>query len=66
MMLNPIISRRAFLHRTALVAAGPLLAACVTGRGAAATKEYLLYIGTYGDAEQDNIFLYRVHPKLAL
>ncbi|UOQ51282.1 lactonase family protein [Hymenobacter cellulosivorans] len=64
MKLNPFITRRTFLQRTALVAAGPLLAACVTGKGAAeATKEYLLYIGTYGAAEQDNIFLYRLHPR---
>jgi 6-phosphogluconolactonase len=63
MTLNPRITRRAFLQRTALVAAGPLLAACVAGRGATAAKEYLLYIGTYGAAEQDNIFLYRVHSQ---
>ncbi|PJJ60027.1 lactonase family protein [Hymenobacter chitinivorans] len=63
MTLNPTITRRSFLQRTVLVAAGPLLAACVTSQAAAASKELLLYIGTYGPAEQDNIFLYRLHPR---
>ncbi|OON68869.1 lactonase family protein [Hymenobacter sp. CRA2] len=62
MNLNPSWTRRAFLQRAALLAAGPLLAGCVAGRGTAAV-DYLLYVGTYGPAEQDNIFLYRLNAR---
>ncbi|MCB2376678.1 lactonase family protein [Hymenobacter sp. BT635] len=62
MKLKPTYTRRTFVQRAALAAAGPLLAACVAGRPSRAGREYLLYIGTYGPAEQDNIFLYRLHP----
>ncbi|GAB2953702.1 hypothetical protein GCM10027048_18660 [Hymenobacter coalescens] len=61
MNLNPTWTRRAFLQRAALLAAGPLLVACATGRRGSAAPQYLLYIGTYGPTEQDNLFLYRLH-----
>ncbi|TGE24709.1 lactonase family protein [Hymenobacter aquaticus] len=63
MLSNPLRTRRAFLQRAALLAAGPLLAACAVGRLGRAERELLLYIGTYGPPEQDNIFLYRLHPR---
>ncbi|MCB2410297.1 lactonase family protein [Hymenobacter lucidus] len=63
MLPNSISTRRAFLQRAAFLAAGPLLAACVAGRPGRAERELLLYIGTYGPPEQDNIFLCRLHPS---
>ncbi|GAB3838859.1 lactonase family protein [Hymenobacter jeollabukensis] len=59
---SPTWTRRAFLQRTALLTAGPLLAGCVSGRASRPAADWLLYIGTYGPAEQDNLFLYRLHP----
>ncbi|MCC3158251.1 lactonase family protein [Hymenobacter sp. 15J16-1T3B] len=63
MSLAPTWSRRTFLQRSAVLAAGALLTGCATGRGGAAGAEWLLYVGTYGPAEQDNLWLYRLHPR---
>lgn len=63
MPFAPTWSRRAFLERSALLAAGTLLTGCAAGRGARLPAEWLLYVGTYGAAEQDNLFLYRLNAK---
>lgn len=63
MLVAPTWSRRAFLERSALLAAGTLLAGCAAGRGARLPAEWLMYVGTYGPAEQDNLFLYRLNSK---
>ncbi|RTQ46303.1 lactonase family protein [Hymenobacter gummosus] len=63
MSFSPTWSRRAFLHRSALLAAGTLLAGCAAGRARRPAADWLLYVGTYGPAEQDNLFLYRLHPE---
>ncbi|UOQ76942.1 hypothetical protein MUN84_21090 [Hymenobacter sp. 5516J-16] len=58
-------SRRRFLHTLGFGLAGSaLLTACArasTG-AAAAANSYLVYVGTYGPADQDNIWLYRLEP----
>ncbi|QHJ07183.1 lactonase family protein [Hymenobacter busanensis] len=63
MSLSPTWSRRAFLQRTALLTAGALLTGCATGRTVRPAVGWLLYVGTYGPAEQDNLFLYRLHAR---
>ena len=61
MSFSPTWSRRAFLERSALLATGTLLAGCAASSGARRPAERLLYVGTYGPAEQDNLWLYRLN-----
>jgi 6-phosphogluconolactonase len=63
MSLSPTWTRRAFLQRTALLTAGALLTGCAAGRASRPAADWLLYIGTYGPAEQDNLFLYRLNAR---
>ncbi|NVO33296.1 lactonase family protein [Hymenobacter lapidiphilus] len=61
-------SRRSFLHLFALALASlPLLAGCGAGRlPASSPTDYLLYVGTYAEAEAESIFLYRISGEGAL
>ncbi|NVO86570.1 lactonase family protein [Hymenobacter terrestris] len=61
-------SRRNFLQFIALALAGlPLLAGCGAGRlPASSPPDYLMYVGTYAEAEAESIFLYRVSSTGAL
>ena len=63
MSFSPSWSRRTFLQRSALLTAGTLLAGCAISRSPGQAAEWLLYVGSYGPAEQDNLWLYRLHPK---
>jgi 6-phosphogluconolactonase len=64
MPIQHTYTRRSFLQHLAGVATLPLLAACATGRTLGkSSDEVLLYVGTYGAAEQDNLFLYRLNAK---
>lgn len=62
-MLQPFHSRRNFLLILGTGLAGAaLLAACArTGLGSA-SGSYLVYVGSYGPADQENIVLYRLTP----
>ncbi|RSK34568.1 lactonase family protein [Hymenobacter metallilatus] len=54
-------SRRRFLYTIGLGAAGTLLLpACLRGGSASGAGSCLVYVGSYGPAEQDNIWLYRL------
>jgi len=59
-MSTTILSRRRFLHTLAVGAAGTLLLPACVRAGASGSGSWLVYIGTYGPAEQDNIWLYRL------
>ncbi|WP_426492316.1 lactonase family protein [Hymenobacter sp. 102] len=57
------VSRRRFLYTLSLSAAGTaLLPACLRAGAGSAADAYLVYVGSYGPAEQDNIWLYRLNP----
>ncbi|SDY64375.1 lactonase family protein [Hymenobacter psychrophilus] len=61
-------SRRRFLQLVALALAGlPLLGGCGAGHlPASARPDYLVYVGTYAEAEAESIFLYRLGSDGAL
>ncbi|GGG42729.1 lactonase family protein [Hymenobacter glacieicola] len=63
-MPQPSRSRRHFLQMlSAGLAGSALLAACArVGSSSTAATSYLVYVGTYGPADQDNIWLYRLEP----
>jgi 6-phosphogluconolactonase len=60
----PSVSRRRFLYALGLSAAGTaLLPACLRAGTGSTPGSYLVYVGSYGPAEQDNIWLYRLNPN---
>ncbi|MDU0368980.1 lactonase family protein [Hymenobacter endophyticus] len=62
--MSQLFSRRRFLYTLSLGAAGTaLLPACLRAGSATDASSYLVYVGSYGPAEQDNIWLYRLNPR---
>ncbi|WP_139922611.1 lactonase family protein [Hymenobacter sp. DG01] len=62
-MPQPFRSRRNFLLTLGAGLAGSaLLAACTRAGLSASDQSYLVYVGTYGPQDQENILLYRLTP----
>lgn len=62
-MLAPSVNRRRFLYSLgAGLVGGAVLAACARPGLAAAAPSFLVYVGTYGPPDQENIVLYRLTP----
>ncbi|WP_045688545.1 lactonase family protein [Hymenobacter sp. AT01-02] len=63
-MTQPTLSRRHFLQTLSIGLAGTaLLGSCVRTGLPGDAQSFLVYVGSYGPADQDNIVLYRLTPS---